>query len=38
MRIIIVKIMNDLYCLERFETSIPNKENYPKNNLEHINK
>ncbi len=38
MRIILVKIMNDLYFLERFKTSIPNKEYYPKNILEHINK
>jgi len=38
MRIIFDKIMNDLYCLERFETSIPNEEDYPKNILEHINK
>ncbi len=38
MRIIFDKIMNDLYCLERFETSIPNEEFYPKNILEHINK
>ncbi len=38
MRIIFFKIMNNLYCLERFKTSIPNKEYYPKNILEHINK
>jgi len=38
MRIIFVKNMNDLYCLERLKTSIPNEEYYPKNILEHINK
>ena len=38
MRIIFVKIMNNLYCLERFETSIPNEEYYLENILEHINK
>ena len=38
MRIIFVKIMNDLYFLELLKFSIPNKEYYPKNILEHINK
>ena len=32
------KIMNNLYCLEQLKTSIRNKEYYPKNILEHINK
>ncbi len=38
MRIIMDKIMIDLYCLERFKTSMPIEEYYPKNILEHINK